>query len=95
MKEIPFLIPPEEEQREIVSAIKRIQPKCDSQIDNIQRGITILHELKNKIISDVVTGKLDVRNITIPEYEHVDDIADEYSEADNNEEEDESTMEEE
>lgn len=95
MKEIPFLIPPEEEQREIVSAIKRIQPKCDSQIDNIQRGITILHELKNKIISDVVTGKLDVRNITIPEYEHVDDIADEYSEADNDEEEDESTMEEE
>lgn len=95
MKEIPFLIPPEEEQREIVSAIKRIQPKCDSQIDNIQRGITILHELKNKIISDVVTGKLDVRNITIPEYEHVDDIADEYSEADNDEEEDESMMEEE
>lgn len=95
MKEIPFLIPPEEEQREIVNAIKRIQPKCDSQIDNIQRGITILHELKNKIISDVVTGKLDVRNITIPEYEHVDDIADEYSEADNDEEEDESTMEEE
>lgn len=95
MKEIPFLIPPEEEQREIVSAIKRIQPKCDSQIDNIQRGITILHELKNKIISDVVTGKIDVRNITIPEYEHVDDIADEYSEADNDEEEDESTMEEE
>lgn len=27
----------------------------------------IFHELKNKIISDVVTGKLDVRNISVPE----------------------------
>lgn len=34
----------------------------------------ILGELRNRIISDVVTGKIDVRNITVPEYEHVDDI---------------------
>lgn len=35
----------------------------------------ILDELRNRIISEVVTGKIDVRNVTIPEYEHVDDIS--------------------
>lgn len=36
----------------------------------------LFNELKNTIISDVVTGKIDVRNVTIPEYEHIDDAAD-------------------
>lgn len=40
----------------------------------------ILGELRNRIISDVVTGKIDVRNVTVPEYEHVDDIVDDDSE---------------
>lgn len=44
----------------------------------------ILGELRNRIISDVVTGKIDVRNVIVPEYEHVDDIVDDDSE--NNEE---------
>ena len=44
----------------------------------------ILGELRNRIISDVVTGKIDVRIVTVPEYEHVDDIVDDDSE--NNEE---------
>lgn len=40
--------------------------------------------MKSVIISEAVTGKIDVRNITVPEYEHVDDIVDDDSE--NNEE---------
>lgn len=36
----------------------------------------LLSELKNRIISDVVTGKIDVRNVEIPEYEHIDDVVD-------------------
>ena len=54
-----------------------------------------LTEMKQVMISDVVTGKIDVRNIIIPEYEHIDDIFDEYSEANNDEKEEKSTMEEE
>lgn len=53
----------------------------------------ILGELRNRIISDVVTGKIDVRNVTVPEYEHVDDICDDNSESD--EESDETEMDEE
>lgn len=39
----------------------------------ILRKEEVLQELKSRIISDVVTGKIDVRNIPIPEYERIDD----------------------
>ncbi|MBT8911154.1 hypothetical protein BTI53_07825 [Lactobacillus delbrueckii subsp. bulgaricus] len=52
-----------------------------------------LEALKSAVISDTVTGKIDVRNIIVPEYEHVDDIADDDSECD--EESDETEMDEE
>ena len=32
--------------------------------------------MKSVVVSDVVTGKIDVRHVTIPEYEHVDDVVD-------------------
>lgn len=35
----------------------------------------LLNDLKTTIISDVVTGKIDVRNVEIPAYEHVEDVA--------------------
>lgn len=42
--------------------------------------INELEELKKVIISDAVTGKIDVRNVTIPEYERVDNIYDDNNE---------------
>lgn len=35
-----------------------------------------MQELKTRLISDVVTGKIDVRNVTIPNYECVDEKED-------------------
>lgn len=46
----------------------------------------LLSELKNRIISDVVTGKIDVRNVEIPEYEHIDDMVDDGDGEENEEE---------
>lgn len=46
----------------------------------------LLSELKNRIISDVVTGKIDVRNVEIPEYEHIDDMVDDGDWEENEEE---------
>ena len=57
----------------------------------VLREERILDELRNCIISDVVTGKIDVRNVTVPEYERADDAADDDSEED----EAETTMDEE
>ena len=50
----------------------------------VLREAALLDELQNRIISDVVTGKIDVRNIPVPAYEHVDDLT-----ADDGEENDE------
>lgn len=57
----------------------------------VLREEEILDELRNRIISDAVTGKIDVRNVTVPEYDHVDDIADDDSEG--NEESDDTETE--
>ena len=40
----------------------------------VLREAALLDELQNQLISDVVTGKIDVRNIPVPAYEHVDDM---------------------
>ncbi|WP_214785319.1 restriction endonuclease subunit S [Exiguobacterium sp. s183] len=56
-------LPPLEEQIEIVSFIKESISKIDSTISNTQREIDLIIEYKNRLISDVVTGKVDVRHI--------------------------------
>ena len=40
-------------------------------LTKIQDKIRLLEELKARLISDVVTGKIDVRGIEVPEYEYV------------------------
>lgn len=76
MKEIPFIVPPADEQIAIVEHIKKTLPKYDEAIEKIKAEVAVLEEYKAKLIADIVTGKIDVRNITVPEYEHVDDIVD-------------------
>ena len=41
----------------------------DNLIEIEQKRIDYLKELKSRIIADTVTGKIDVRNIEIPEFE--------------------------
>lgn len=77
-------LPPENEQKEIVRYLDNECEKINNLITKKHSQIETLQELKNSLISDIVTGKIDVRNITVPEYEHVDDIVDDDSE--NNEE---------
>lgn len=84
MKEIPFIVPPADEQIAIVEHIKKTLPKYDEAIEKIKAEVAVLEEYKAKLIDDIVTGKIDVRNVTVPEYEHVDDVVDDDSE--NNEE---------
>lgn len=50
------------------------------------KQLEFLKELCSTIISDVVTGKIDVQNIPVPAYEHVDDLT-----ADDGEDNDEET----
>lgn len=71
MKEIPFIVPPLDEQIFIVDYIKKNLPKYDKVIEKLSALVEILEEYKTKLIADTVIGKIDVRNIEIPKYEYV------------------------
>lgn len=64
MKEIPFIIPPEEEQKAIVEFIPQICSRYDAEIERLQRQIALLIEQKNKLVADIVTGRASVTNAT-------------------------------
>ncbi|WP_227764985.1 restriction endonuclease subunit S [Zhaonella formicivorans] len=68
---IPF--PPYDEQRKIVSFLDEECSKIDIMVSKIEREILLFQEYRARLISDVVTGKVDVRGIEIPEYEAVPD----------------------
>lgn len=62
-------IPPINEQQQIVLHIKRRLHNIDEYITKLKDEITYLQEYKQRLISDVVTGKIDVRGIEIPNEE--------------------------
>ena len=76
MKEIPFIVPPADEQIAIVKYIKQALPQYDAAIEKLTEEVAVLEEYKNKIIADTVTGKIDVRGIEIPKYEFLDEDTD-------------------
>lgn len=69
-------VPPLDEQRDILKAVNGIEVPINSVIAKYQEIILSLEELKTKLISDVVTGKIDVRDVVIPDYEYVDEEID-------------------
>ncbi len=77
-------LPPIDEQQEIVDYIRSEKGRINRLIATKHEQLKALTEFKSSVVSDAVTGKIDVRNVTVPEYEHVDDIVDDDSE--NNEE---------
>ena len=91
LKDAFILIPPIEEQLEIVRYLDQRCEQIDTAISKLEEKITILQELKSRLIVDVVTGMIDVRSVVIPEYEFVEeendsDIEDENTEDENTEE---------
>lgn len=79
--EIP--LPPYEEQILISEKIKEISTKIEAACTKLESEISILTELKTRLISDVVTGQIDVRDIEIPDFELVEETSDEETEAEN------------
>lgn len=69
MRDIPFILPPEEEQAEIVKYIPTQIATIDRTIAVFNSQIDTLQDLRTRLISDAVTGQIDVRGIDIPQYE--------------------------
>ncbi|WP_418558114.1 restriction endonuclease subunit S [Hominenteromicrobium sp.] len=84
-------LPPMEEQREIVDYCREEQAKIEQMIAGIKDEIDLVQELRTKTISDVVTGRVDVRDVEIPQYEpESDDTIDDEEETDEDSDEDNS-----
>lgn len=84
------VLPPIEDQNEIVEYIEQSLVKYDEVIANLKRQIACLQDMKTRLISDVVTGQIDVRGIKVPDDEYINnEITEEEfeEESENNEEE--------
>jgi type I restriction enzyme S subunit len=69
--QIVVVVPPVEEQVEIIRAIEAGTQGLNDTISTAQREIDLLREYRTRLIADVVTGKLDVRTAAarLPEEE--------------------------
>lgn len=80
IKDFTIGLPPIDEQQEIVDYIRSAKGRIDRLIATKHEQLKALTEFKSSVVSDAVTGKIDVRNVTIPEYEHIDNIYDDNNE---------------
>jgi len=62
-KRLPCLVPPLPEQTAIVAFLDAQTAKLDAAIAAARREIELLHEYRERLIADVVTGKVDVREV--------------------------------
>lgn len=60
---LPF--PPLDEQKEIIAFLAEETHLIDEIIDRAQREIGLIQEYRTRLVSDVVTGRVDVRHLTI------------------------------
>ncbi len=72
---VPF--PNYNEQKRISESIKKQTVSLDLAISRTEREIALIQEYRTRLISDVVTGKVDVRDIKIPDVARIDDTLDE------------------
>lgn len=67
-----------EEQARIMEYLSALNEKFAALKQNLEQEIATLQELRTRMISDVVTGQIDVRDIEVPEYEFVEEPTEEH-----------------
>lgn len=83
-------LPPLSEQQAIIESVRQQVFASDETADRARREIKFLREYRTRLIADVVTGKLDVRGVEVPDAEGLEELV----EADVPAEEDELAMQE-
>ena len=61
------------DQQKLYDKIKSQFFVFDKTITNVQGQVTLLHDYRTRLISDVVTGKMDVRDVSVPDFEEVEE----------------------
>lgn len=87
---VPLPEIPLDEQKKIADYIAVQVAKIDNAIPLLQKEIQLLREYRTRLISDVVTGQVDVRDVVIPDYtpkgdtdSETDDVSDSEEVAEN------------
>lgn len=80
-----YIALPSVEEQEIIADIIDVKiSDMDRGIEKLKKQIEVMHEYRTRLISDVVTGQMDVRGIEIPDYvpeeENTADLSDETDE---------------
>jgi type I restriction enzyme, S subunit len=65
---MPILLPPKEEQEEIVNFTVLKTTKIDQQKVKDKEAIALLKEYRTALITNAVTGKIDVRTVPTPHH---------------------------
>ena len=73
LRQLAVVVPPMEEQHEIADYLDDESRKYERIKRNIQHEVALLKEYRTRLISDVVTGQMDVRGVVIPDYTPEDD----------------------
>ena len=78
LRAFPVFLPPIREQLAIVDALSKQTVALNNTMDQVRREISLLNEYRTRLISDVVTGKLDVREAAarLPEVDPLETEAD-------------------
>lgn len=64
---LPVVVPPAVEQVTLVSHLRRICESIDDQAAKVRQVISSLNEYRSALITNAVTGKIDVRNFRTPD----------------------------
>ena len=73
---IKIPIPSQSEQLSTIAYLDKQCENIDKIVFKFNDEITLLAEYRTRLISDVVTGNLDVRGVVVPEYEAVEEAVD-------------------
>ena len=70
---VGLFVIPMTEQVQIADRLDSEIPKYQKAIESLEQEIQQIIEYRTRLISDVVTGQIDVRGIEVPDYEHCDE----------------------
>jgi type I restriction enzyme S subunit len=92
---LSIIQPPVEEQQRIVERIHGETVELDFAIGRLEREIELLREYRTRLVSDVVTGKLDVREAAtrLPDEAPLDIVVDDADPTDDTEAADQEAVE--
>ncbi len=84
---LPLPLPPVDEQEAIADYLAKHCVMTDRVIENTQRQISLLQEYRTRLIADVVTGRLDVRDVELPDVDAMEGFDEWYEEEEPEQEE--------